>query len=336
MDNSVTVILKSAYRRISEIGFEDFKIVEEAAEIISITSQLKTINREDGVKLSLKSLKAGQHHIIHLELATHDKEKVLATIAELKKLDMVLIAEPDYIYDIVDDQYLDKEVEKEIEQDFERQYGYALQYDKYYGTYGDCVVIFVEGDAAVIKKITVADSVFEYNYAWEIYVWKNGEFATIEKAYSMGWLSLDDIHTIAYKHAQNANNEQYTAGPFYGLQTAYDQKFLTVEDLQTIADYHNNGKLYPESLSEDIALSVKKDWAKKLNDSKTDTSKTFTESDIAIQRYYGTYNGCVVVIVDRRDAMYIDVYAPIAIEIENVVFNYNLYRPQIVVYKLSD
>ena len=98
-DNKVFVIFKSSYSDIKEIGFDDFKIVEKISEISSIKYNLKQINRGSEEKFILGKEK---NHIFILELADHDKEKVLAAIKELQKLDMVLVAEPSYIYDIVD------------------------------------------------------------------------------------------------------------------------------------------------------------------------------------------------------------------------------------------
>ena len=75
-------------------------------------------------------------------------------------------------------------------------------------------------------------------------------------------------------------------GPFYTLQCAYDRGWLTQEDLQTMANYHNKSILYPESLSEDITQSIKKDWAKKLNDEKAGSATEVTEEMVYIVKYY--------------------------------------------------
>ena len=50
-----------------------------------------------GEKLYLTEEK---NHMFTLELASHDKEKVLSAIAELQKLEMVLVAEPSYLYEV--------------------------------------------------------------------------------------------------------------------------------------------------------------------------------------------------------------------------------------------
>ena len=95
--NKVVVILKSSYNGIKEIGFDDFKIVEKVSAISSITYNLKQIKRGDSEKFTLTEEK---NHMFTLELASRGKEKVLSAIAQLQKLDMVLVAEPSYIYEV--------------------------------------------------------------------------------------------------------------------------------------------------------------------------------------------------------------------------------------------
>ena len=126
---------------------------------------------------------------------------------------------------------------------------------------------------------------------------------------------------------------QESTGTFYTLQEAYENGWLTQENLKNIAYYHNNGIPYPESLSNNIAKSIKKSWAKKLKDDNTNQATDITEEMVVIEEYYGTYDECVIIIVDRFDANYPGIYAPYTIEIGNVIFNYNLYRPVIIVFK---
>lgn len=120
-------------------------------------------------------------------------------------------------------------------------------------------------------------------------------------------------------------------GEFFTLQQAYDGGYLSREDLQNIASYHNNNKNYPENLKEEIAEAIKKDWAKKLSDSDNST-EVLTAEDIAINEYYGTYSGSVAIIVDRKDAQYIDKYAPYSKEIGEVSFSYSYPRPEIRIW----
>ncbi len=102
---------------------------------------------------------------------------------------------------------LDKELEEQIKQDYLEQYGYKFRYDCFYGKHSGCAIFFVAGDAAEIKSITIADQLFQYNYDWEIYVWRNGEFATLEEAYSAHWLTSEDINNIALNHSEFVKNK---------------------------------------------------------------------------------------------------------------------------------
>ncbi len=94
-NNKVNVILKSSYNNIKEIGFEDFKIVESVSKISSITYCLNKIEYGEQEKFCLRE---ERNPILTLELVTKSKEEVLAAIAQIQKLDMVLVAEPVYIY----------------------------------------------------------------------------------------------------------------------------------------------------------------------------------------------------------------------------------------------
>ncbi|MDE6850183.1 MAG: hypothetical protein K2J54_02530, partial [Clostridia bacterium] len=130
-------------------------------------------------------------------------------------------------------------------------------------------------------------------------------------------------------------NEGVTSGTFYTLQQAYDNGYLTQADLESIAYYHNGEKPYPENISEDTAKSIKRDWAKNLTDDETNPTEDVTEDEVTIRKYYGTYNGCVAVTVERTGAMHPAVYNPVVVEIGTVVFNYGYYSPRITVWKMN-
>jgi len=102
---------------------------------------------------------------------------------------------------------LSEELEKEIKQDWLRQFGTPFYYDNYYGTYDGSVTFFVPGDACVIKNIIISDTIFRYNYDWEIYVWNNGDFSGIVSAFNEGLLKAEDIKDIGYYHAEFIKKE---------------------------------------------------------------------------------------------------------------------------------
>ncbi len=96
-DNKVRVILRSAYDDLREIGFQEFSVVDDVAEIVSIkycyNYPYVTITKRTET-LKLPSTKS--NHLFYLELDMHDKAKVFEACDALKQLDMVLIAEPVY------------------------------------------------------------------------------------------------------------------------------------------------------------------------------------------------------------------------------------------------
>lgn len=95
-DNVVNVILKSDFS--GEISFADFK--EIASEIFSITYKLKTIYKGNGEKLTTD---INENSILTLKLYKNDKANVLKVINKLQNIDIVLVAEPNYIYETISD-----------------------------------------------------------------------------------------------------------------------------------------------------------------------------------------------------------------------------------------
>ncbi|MCM1438612.1 MAG: hypothetical protein NC131_05305 [Roseburia sp.] len=148
-------------------------------------------------------------------------------------------------------------------------------------------------------------------------------------------LSLMCVFAACNKDSSDSENIKPVTGQFYTLQEAYDNGYITQTDLENIAYYHNGEKSYPESLDENIANSIKSDWAKKLSDDETDSADNTVEISVVIRGYYGTYGNCVAVIVERKGTVYVDVYRPIVVQIGNVTFKYNLNHPQIIVWKAT-
>lgn len=201
---------------------------------------------------------------------------------------------------------------KDFNEEFNVDYAKAegIRIDEYCGSYGDCVVLMLRDDYSGEPGVEWIDSVAEvniyYNSGRALRIWR------------------DTKPTV----------DETSDNKFYSLQEAYANGWLTQEDLQSVAVYHHNNNIqYPESLNESIAKSIKKDWAKKLMDDNPNSSKNLTEDDIVICNYYGTYNNCAIVIVDRSDACYIDLYAPVILEIGGVNFRFNLVGPKVVVWK---
>ena len=99
-------------------------------------------------------------------------------------------------------------------------------------------------------------------------------------------------------------------GAFFSLQEAYDKGWLTQNDLMSIAYYHSGGRLYneeimpedyspqpkmPEILSDETQLKIKSTAAKEYRE-----EYKITEAEavgFTINQYCGTYGNCVVVMM---------------------------------------
>lgn len=98
-------------------------------------------------------------------------------------------------------------------------------------------------------------------------------------------------------------------GTFYTLQEAYDTGYLTKEDVMSIAYYHNGGRVYnedimnedytpipkaPQELSENVSYKIRETVALDLRHSGI---KNAEADGVNIVHYYGTYEDAVAVIV---------------------------------------
>ena len=119
-------------------------------------------------------------------------------------------------------------------------------------------------------------------------------------------------------------------GKFYTLQEAFDQGFLTENDLKSIAYYNNGGRennedkiegdfvpqpLIPEKISADLQKSIKSDYIYY----GMDLNNTNNESKITIKRYYGKYNGCYVMTIKGPNEY---IAAMIKIQVDGYNFSY--------------
>lgn len=124
-------------------------------------------------------------------------------------------------------------------------------------------------------------------------------------------------------------------GAFYTLQEAYVHGWLSVEELRSIAYYYQGGEdgafvpiaLNPEKLSAEVEESIKKTHLQTIK-------QDYPSADISgvyIEEYFGTYGECVVVDV-RDDFRKIDVLVVPKTEIGGVIF-YNLTMPGLTVWR---
>jgi len=113
-------------------------------------------------------------------------------------------------------------------------------------------------------------------------------------------------------------------GAFYSLQEAYDNGWLTQEDLRSIAYYHHGGKkavkdnlehklvwmdeeegytpipITPEVLDAETEKQIKQT---RVNERHDEGNKSKAK-DISIVEYYGVYNGCIAVMLTERGYRY--------------------------------
>ena len=73
---------------------------------------------------------------------------------------------------------------------------------RYYGTYGDVVVLFTSGNIDVFTRIYIAESVFEHSSGCRLYVYYDGTFIDLSKAYEQGLISAENVAKVAEIHEQ--------------------------------------------------------------------------------------------------------------------------------------
>ena len=71
---------------------------------------------------------------------------------------------------------------------------------QYYGTHGDCIAIFNEGMTTAIEILDVAGVKIWNGNGFNIYIYRNGEFAKLEDAYQKGWIEKKHVESIAEHH----------------------------------------------------------------------------------------------------------------------------------------
>jgi|GEM_PF-6241398 len=101
---------------------------------------------------------------------------------------------------------LDAETEIFIRHDYFRQLGDTnvdfkdIFIKRYYGTYAGSIAVIMAINGAfpppAIDEIEVEGFVFLFNTGWHITIWHEGEYYSIQNAYSAGLLTIDDLRTI--------------------------------------------------------------------------------------------------------------------------------------------
>lgn len=92
-----------------------------------------------------------------------------------------------------------------------RDYHYLLDFsspENYYGTHGDCIALFYgfrDVDADGSTYIPVAGQYIHSEFASKIYIYRKGEFKEIIIAYEDGWLTKEQVASIAEHHKSTSN-----------------------------------------------------------------------------------------------------------------------------------
>lgn len=101
------------------------------------------------------------------------------------------------------------------------------------------------------------------------------------------------------KSAINAiETSEKCVGKFYTLQEAYDKNLLSLDALRTIADYHAHGTSPAEPLSSENVNNIKEIAARDMRENKIDPVVNAKAEDFFIMNYFGTYNECVVFMIN--------------------------------------
>ena len=168
-----------------------------------------------------------------------------------------------------------------------------IDIDGYYGTYNDFVAIkltnaFV-GYPAVETEEIICGIKFVLGYPNSIIVWKR---------------------------VDNKNTEPSPPGEFIPLERAYIKHLITKNDLLNIAYIQNGNKLYketenfspspknPETLNLDTENAIKETQAYMVRTQIFNPHANATKDDVYVDKYLGTYNGYVAVVVLDRFYQY--------------------------------
>ena len=82
--------------------------------------------------------------------------------------------------------------------------------------------------------------------------------------------------------------------PFYSLQAGYNQKWLSKNDLKSIANFHSQGN--SETLSEQVESAIKQAYSIRYPQEEA--------VDVIINKYLGTYNNCVAIMIGYLSSGY--------------------------------
>jgi hypothetical protein len=168
----------------------------------------------------------------------------------------------------------DTELGKQIRRDYlsyQLKQGYEgshtindILIDAYYGTYNDCVLVWIDdGTGPMAGHETIVSGIlFRYRNMWEIIAWKAGQFYELQEASDLGLFTRENLLDVAISHN---HKQDYLDGNHVGLSVETE-------------NYLNDLYLMRYRLNLELP--------------------DITKDNISTVAYYGTYNGCIAVIVD--------------------------------------
>jgi len=109
------------------------------------------------------------------------------------------------------------------------------------------------------------------------------------------------------------NGKSITEEPFYSLQAAYNSDFISKKDLKSIANLYKNGNA--NALSVEISSEIKTAYLERY------PQEGMTTDDVVIDKYLGTYNDCVALMIGYTNSTYTQ--AVWSETIAGVKINYN-------------
>lgn len=102
---------------------------------------------------------------------------------------------------------------------------------------------------------------------------------------------------ITKQELEKKSDEKSKVGRIYSLQKAYELSILSLDDLKHLNDIHYGNIDFNEEINKDTEQKIKNDYLYKLvNDGITIESST---DAISIIKYYGKYNGAYVVYISN-------------------------------------
>ena len=195
-----------------EIGIEEYreKATVEAKDYYAIQGELY---------LPEKGLLEREISLYTLNVAkANEKEEIDFLTKTLKgKIDSVIRLEK---------LVLGETTQKEIAKDFNEQYNNPLYFDAYYGNYNGYEAFLRTSDTDRVKDVLLAGEIFRYGYEWEIILWGDGGFLSIEEAYAKNLIKAEDVKVIAYYHALFVKRD------WQGTDSEFENWYYNIDDIR--------------------------------------------------------------------------------------------------------